>query len=236
MKRRFFTVLSERLMQRATLMLTAAVLTILASCKGDELQRTQLTEQEVTTYCKAIAGNYGGSYSILWSDESMPWHKNEDGTTSREMVRETKEGVSVTVTDRDMRSIVFHNFPISMVSHVVVGDDALKAALKEAPDMDLTSRYNFTLNIADEQPVLLLGDMTVPLTLSYDGQEHHVLLNFKTGTGYVLDKAKQTSDLGFGLVRGISFRLDSFQVDGGTTHSQVLWVDDVRLNVIFQKE
>lgn len=234
MKMRFSTILTERMIRRATLFLTAAVLATLTACKSDGLQRTQLTQQELTTYSKAIAGIYGGSYTILWSDQSMPWHKNEDGTTSRESVRETKEGASITVTDRDMHSIVFHSFPVSTVSHVVVGDDALKAALAEAPDMDFSTKYQFGLQADDEQPIWRMEAISLPLTLTYGGQEHHILLSFKAGAAYVLDKAKQDAGLGFSEIGGLSFSLDGILVDGGTSHSQVLWVDDVSLNAVFR--
>lgn len=66
--------------------------------------------------------------------------------------------------------------------------------------------------------------------------EHHILLNFKADSAYVLNKAKQDSDLGFSEVGGLSFSLDGIMVDGGSSHSQVLWMNDVSLNAVFRME
>ena len=96
MKMRFSTILSEKTIRRATLILTAAVLTTLTACRNNETHRTRLTNTEMDSYGKAIAGQYEGSYIILWSNSTMPWHETEDGRKTRENVRETVENVSIT--------------------------------------------------------------------------------------------------------------------------------------------
>ena len=70
MKMRFSTILSEKTIRRATLILTAAVLTTLTACRNNETHRTRLTNTEMDSYGKAIAGQYEGSYIILWSNST----------------------------------------------------------------------------------------------------------------------------------------------------------------------
>ena len=113
-----------RKMMRCTGILMAALVMTLVACRSNETHRTRLTQTEMETYGKAIAGQYEGSYVILWANSSMPWHETEDGRKVRENVRETVEDVSITVTDNTLRSIAFHKFPIRMLSHIVEGDEA----------------------------------------------------------------------------------------------------------------
>ena len=173
MKMRFSTILSEKTIRRATLILTAAVLTTLTACRNNETHRTRLTNTEMDSYGKAIAGQYEGSYiilCILWSNSTMPWHETEDGRKTRENVRETVENVSITVTDNTLRSIAFHKFPIRLLSNIIEDDEALKEALAEVPDMDLTARYGWALYTDEVSPIWGMYDMMTPLTLTYGGQ------------------------------------------------------------------
>jgi len=214
MKMRFPFLLPERLMRRATLILTAAVLTTLTACRNNETHRTHLTTTEMDSYGKAIAGQYEGSYIILWSNSTMPWHETEDGRKTRENVRETVENVSITLTDNSMRSIAFHKFPIRLLSNIIEDDEALKEALAEVPDMDLTTHYGWTLHTDEVSPIWGMQKMMTPLTLTYGGQEHTIILKFKNDVRQILDKAKLEGSMCFSQVRTLQLSFDELHVDG----------------------
>ena len=60
-----------RKMMRCTGILMAALVMTLVACRSNETHRTRLTQTEMDTYGKAIAGQYEGSYVILWANSSM---------------------------------------------------------------------------------------------------------------------------------------------------------------------
>ncbi|MBQ6191337.1 MAG: DUF4840 domain-containing protein [Bacteroidaceae bacterium] len=223
MKMRFSTILSEKTIRRATLILTAAVLTTLTACRNNETHRTRLTNTEMDSYGKAIAGQYEGSYIILWSNSTMPWHETEDGRKVRENVRETVEDVSITVTDNTLRSIAFHKFPIRMLSHIVEGNEALQKALAEVPDMDLTARYGWDLYTDELSPIWGMEDMMTPLTLTYGGQEHTIILKFRNDTRQLLDKTKLEGSKGFSQVSTLQLSFDELRVDGELVQKDESW-------------
>ena len=130
MNMRFFTLTLGIAMRHMAVLALGLTLTLTA-CRNNETHRTRLTNTEMDSYGKAIAGQYEGSYIILWSNSTMPWHETEDGRKTRENVRETVENVSITVTDNTLRSIAFHKFPIRLLSNIIEGDEALKEALAE---------------------------------------------------------------------------------------------------------
>jgi hypothetical protein len=144
----------------------------------------------------------------------MPWHETEDGRKTRENVRETAEDVSITLTDNSMRSIAFHKFPIRLLSNIIEGDEALRTALAEVPDMDLTARYGWTLHTDEVSPIWGMYDMMTPLTLTYGGQEHTIILKFKNDVTQILDKAKLEGSMCFSQVRTLQLSFDELHVDG----------------------
>ena len=227
MSKRLFILTSGTSIQRLAMMTSRlammttglAILTIgltmmLTACRSNETHRTKLTYAEMETYGKAIAGRYDGSYIILWANSSMPWHEAEDGRKVRENVRETVEDVSITLTDNTLRSIAFHKFPLRMLSHIVEGDEALRTALAEVPDMDLTARYSLALYTDEVSPIWSMEDMMTPLTLTYGGQEHTIILKFTNHTRQILDKTKLEGSKGFSQVSTLQLSFDELYVDG----------------------
>ena len=213
MNMRFFT-LTLGIAMRHMAVLALGLTLMLTACRNDETHRTRLTNTEMDTYGKAIAGQYEGSYIILWSNSTMPWHETEDGRKTRENVRETAEDVSITLTDNSMRSIAFHKFPIRLLSNIIESDEALKEALAEVPDMDLTARYGWTLHTDEVSPIWGMYDMMTPLTLTYGGQEHTLILKFKNDVTQILDKAKLEGSMCFRQVRTLQLSFDELHVDG----------------------
>ena len=222
MNMRFFTLTLGIAMRHMTVLALGLTLTLTA-CRNNETHRTHLTQTEMETYGKAIAGQYEGSYVILWANSSMPWHETEDGRKVRENVRETVEDVSITVTDNTLRSIAFHKFPIRMLSHIVEGDEALQKALAEVPDMDLTARYGWALYTDEVSPIWGMEDMMTPLTLTYGGQEHTIILKFKNDTRQLLDKTKLEGSKGFSQVSTLQLSFDELHVDGELKQKDDTW-------------
>ena len=222
MNMRFFT-LTLGIAMRHMAVLALGLTLMLTACRNNETHRTRLTNTEMDSYGKAIAGQYEGSYIILWSNSTMPWHETEDGRKVRENVRETVEDVSITVTDNTLRSIAFHKFPIRMLSHIVEGDEALQKALAEVPDMDLTARYGWALYTDEVSPIWGMEDMMTPLTLTYGGQEHTIILKFKNDTRQLLDKTKLEGSKGFSQVSTLQLSFDELHVDGELKQKDDTW-------------
>ena len=222
MNMRFFT-LTLGIAMRHMVVLALGLTLTLTACRNNETHRTRLTNTEMDSYGKAIAGQYEGSYIILWSNSTMPWHETEDGRKTRENVRETVENVSITLTDNTLRSIAFHKFPIRLLSHIVEGDEALQTALAEVPDMDLTTHYGWTLHTDEVSPIWGMQKMMTPLTLTYGGQEHTIILKFKSDVRQILDKAKLEGSMCFSQVNTLQLSFDELHVDGKLVLADDSW-------------
>ena len=219
---RFFT-LTLGIAMRHMVVLALGLTLTLTACRNNETHRTRLTNTEMDSYGKAIAGQYEGSYIILWSNSTMPWHETEDGRKTRENVRETVENVSITLTDNSMRSIAFHKFPIRLLSNIIEDDEALKEALAEVQDMDLTTHYGWTLHTDEVSPIWGMQKMMTPLTLTYGGQEHTIILKFKSDVRQILDKAKLEGSMCFSQVNTLQLSFDELHVDGKLVLADDSW-------------
>ena len=219
---RFFT-LTLGIAMRHMVVLALGLTLTLTACRNNETHRTRLTNTEMDSYGKAIAGQYEGSYIILWSNSTMPWHETEDGRKTRENVRETVENVSITLTDNSMRSIAFHRFPIRLLSNIIEDDEALKEALAEVQDMDLTTHYGWTLHTDEVSPIWGMQKMMTPLTLTYGGQEHTIILKFKSDVRQILDKAKLEGSMCFSQVNTLQLSFDELHVDGKLVLADDSW-------------
>ena len=100
-----------------------------AACSSDPVFHGMTTKQK-EDYAKAIAGEYKGTYVIIYND----------GGSDTKAVK--KEGVQMTVTDLTMHSVCFHDYPVSLLSNVVE-DRALAEALAGAPNVDFLVDYRF---------------------------------------------------------------------------------------------
>ena len=214
MNMRFFT-LTLGIAMRHMVVLALGLTLTLTACRNNETHRTRLTNTEMDSYGKAIAGQYEGSYIILWSNSTMPWHETEDG-------RKTRENV-ITLTDNSMRSIAFHKFPIRLLSNIIEDDEALKEALAEVQDMDLTTHYGWTLHTDEVSPIWGMQKMMTPLTLTYGGQEHTIILKFKSDVRQILDKAKLEGSMCFSQVNTLQLSFDELHVDGKLVLADDSW-------------
>ena len=203
----------RKMIKSAGILAAAAAMMALAACRSEQPPRTRLTQQEMADYGKAIAGEYDGAYVILRAVNPMPGKEDEDGGEAGEMAIERLEGASITVTDYDMRSIIFHQFPISTASHLAAHDEALQSALAETSGMDLTAQYGWSLHTDGVSPVWEMGDIVASLTLAYGGEKHNVLFRFKSGMNFLLNASERDAGLGFGSTMP-QFSLKAVLVDG----------------------
>lgn len=146
-----------------------------AACSSDPVFHGMTTKQK-EDYAKAIAGEYKGTYVIIYND----------GGSDTKAVK--VEGVQMTVTDLTMHSVCFHDYPVSLLSNVVE-DRALAEALAGAPNVDFLVDYSF-YNLQDNGDVNWgFEPAAIPLTLHYGGTDHHLMLKLNSQTYFLLSKA-----------------------------------------------
>lgn len=183
-----------------------------AACSSDPVYHGMTTQQK-EIYAQAIAGEYTGTYVIIYNDGS-----GDDKAVKI-------ENSQMTITDQAMHSVCFHHFPVSPLSNVIA-DPALAEALASAPDVDIQADYRF-YDLQDNGDVNWGFDIAaIPLTLHYGGGDHHLLLKLNTGVFFQLTKAHLDAHTPF--ADGSVFQ---FSVDGiyeGDTLLQALdfeWQD-----------
>ena len=130
-----------------------------------------MTPQQKESYAKALAGEYKGTYVILYNDGGSD-------------VKAIKiEGAAITVTDLDMQSVVFHDYPVSLLAHAVK-DAELAEALTKQPNIDLAATYRF-YDYQDNGNVSWGYDLAaIPLTLHYGDADHHVMLKVSNASTF----------------------------------------------------
>ena len=107
-------------------LLTALILT---ACSSNP-EFYGMTPQQKEDYSKAIAGEYTGTYVILYNDGG--------GDEKSVKIKNSQ----MTITDQTMHSVCFHDYPVSQLSGVVA-DSALAEALASAPNVDFQADYHF---------------------------------------------------------------------------------------------
>ena len=80
---------------------------ILAACSSDPVYHG-MTPQQQENYSKAIAGEYTGTYVILYNDGG--------GDDKAVKIKNSQ----MTITDQTMHSVCFHDYPVSLPSGVPV--------------------------------------------------------------------------------------------------------------------
>ncbi|MBQ7528001.1 MAG: hypothetical protein IJT11_09825, partial [Bacteroidaceae bacterium] len=66
-------------------------------------------------------------------------------------------------------------------------------------------------------------DMMTPLTLTYGGQEHTIILKFKSDVRQKLDKAKLEGSMCFSQVSTLQLSFDELLVDGELVQEDESW-------------
>ena len=173
-----------------------------------------MTNQQKENYAKAVAGEYTGTYTVVYSDGSS------DDTKAIKT-----EGAQVTITDNTLQSVFFHDFPISRLS-LVVKDPALAEALASHPNIDLTATYRF-YDLQDNGDVnWSYNDFTVPLTLHIGDAVRHLLLKASTSIYFYLTKKNLDAGTPFANQRSFELRFDGIYEGSTLVEDFSLWKDE----------
>lgn len=195
-----------------SILISLAVM-IIASCSSDPVFHG-MTNQQKEDYAKAVAGEYTGTYTVVYND----------GSSDDTKVIKT-EGAQVTITDNTLQSVYFHDFPISRLSLVVKGP-ALAEALASHPNIDLTATYHF-YDLQDNGDVNWgYNDFTIPLTLHIGDADRHLLLKVSNASIYYL-LTKENLDAGMPFANQGYFELRFDGIYEGSTLIEdfSLWQD-----------
>ena len=200
--------------------LISLVLLAFVSCSSDPVFHG-MTNQQKEDYAKAVAGEYTGTYEIIYSDGSSD-------TKSEEI-----EGAQVTISDQTMQSVFFHAFPVSRLSHVVK-DPALAEALASLPDIDFTATYRF-FDMQDNGDVNWgYNDFAIPLTLHVGDSDRHLLLKVSNAsTYYRLTKANMEAGTPFANQGTFGLRFDGIYEGSTPIEDFSLWRDGNSIFLIF---
>ena len=80
----------------------------LAACSSDPVYHG-MSPQQKEDYSKAVAGEYTGTYIIIYND----------GRSDAKAIK--VENSLMTITDQMMHSVCFHNYPVSQLSSLDAG-------------------------------------------------------------------------------------------------------------------
>ena len=162
-------------------LLLAPLFMLATSCHHDNLP-PRLTQQQITDYCKALSGEYEGAYHILYTDSTSKQWQNEAGHTVKGEYDSIIAPAVISITDRDMRSVFFHRFPVSILSKVVDADAALSEALSQTAPVDIQVTYNIRLDTDYTHVEWYTMPTVLPLTLTYGGTEHRLRIQLGNGS------------------------------------------------------
>ena len=162
-------------------LLLAPLFMLATSCHHDNLP-PRLTQQQITDYCKALSGEYEGAYHILYTDSTSKQWQNEAGHTVKGEYDSIIAPAVISITDRDMRSVFFHRFPVSILSKVVDADAALSEALSQTAPVDIQVTYNIRLDTDYTHVEWYTMPTVLPLTLTYGGTEHRLRIQLDNGS------------------------------------------------------
>ena len=174
-----------------------ALLTVvsLAACNHDPVFHG-LTQQEKEEYAQSIMGEYPGRYSIVYTD-----------VQTSQLNRENINDVTFSVSSLTEHTVIFNNFPISLLARVVE-DAELSQALSTLPNMGLTGSYEFLKESEDGQVGWTLDMHPIVLSLTYGGQQHDIVLHFRNlYTSIYLDKGRIQGGTAFEQGRQLSLGL-----------------------------
>ena len=172
------------------MMLTAVVL---AACSSDPVFHG-LTQQEKESYAQSIKGEYPGRYAIFYY------------TDAQEMRRENVDDVTFSVSDLTAHTIIFNNFPLSLLARVV-DDPELGQALSTLPNMGLTGSYEFKHESENGFVGWSFNMNPVALSLTYGGQQHNIVVHFHKSYDY-FTLAKGQIESGTAFVQGMQLQLE----------------------------
>ena len=146
---------------------------VFGACHHDTIT-PRLSKAQKQEYGQKLAGTYTGRYVIAYTTDG-------GGKEATEGIKQA----TVSITDYDMQSVIFHDFPVSMLSHIVK-DANLSQALAEVPNMDITAQYKFQYDTDYTNTLWNYTPTPVSLTLDYGGATHHITFRLGNNQRYYL--------------------------------------------------
>ena len=199
---------------------------MVAACDNDPVYHG-LTQQEKETYAQQIKGEYPGRYTIIYTDP-------QTSGSDTKLLRETVDSVSFSVSDLTMHTVIFNNFPLHLLAHVV-SDPELGQALSTVPNMGLTGSYEFK-RATDHGKVDWSFEMSpVSLSLTYGGQQHNIVVHLANSYTLV-ELSKGQIEGGTAFVQGRQLQLEVSAIyDGDRLVQQFdnVWTDGPELMAVF---
>lgn len=136
---------------------------MVVACHNDNLP-PRLSKAQKQEYGTKLAGTYGGEYNIIYT-------LNKQDSLFGKKIKEA----TMSITDYDMQGIFFHDFPVSLLSHIVQDPD-LSKALADVPNQDISARYDFKYYTDYVSTLMSFEPVPVALTLDYGGATHHIII------------------------------------------------------------
>ena len=182
------------------LLILALALLALAACSSDPVYHG-LTQQEQETYAQQIRGEYPGRYTILYTD-------------AQQLQRVAVDSITFSVSDLARHTVIFSDFPLSLLAHVV-DDPELSQALSSVANMGLTGSYAFR-RATDHGKLDWSFELNpVALSLTYGGQQHDIIVQFDNGyTLLELSKGRLDGGTPFEQGQQLQLQLSAIYADG----------------------
>lgn len=213
-------------MQMKKLLTVMFTVLLLTACSSDPVYHG-LSQKEKETYAKHIEGDYPVKYTIFYTAGTQV--QEGDG----KMSCETVDDAIFSVSDLQMHTVVFSNFPLSLLARVV--DDAeLGKAIGGLPNMGLTGTYQFVRSTEHGMVDWYFEMNPVSATLTYGGREHHITMQFRNSQTFVsLSKGQTDGGTAFEQGRQLQLHLSAIY-DGGQPlwESDGGWADDHEMFVV----
>lgn len=161
------------------------------------------------TWLTQMSGSYYGDDSSYKTANKIYFYNDEiTGNNKTDSI----EGIDVRITTDS--TLYVNNIPGTLFSNSIKDNDALKAALDNAPAKTLTGKF-LIYNISSPFAYYQIAPQEISYNgLNYDGGSHDVKIQFYTYGGGAFYSATNTRQVQFNFILG------DIKVDGNTVESK----------------
>lgn len=165
--------------------LSLLVILVLASCHHGVTFHPQFSDAEYEKMGNAVMGTYHGKYMVLiWAQEG--------GITTLEI-----PDASISVSGWDKRQMVFHEFPIRLLSKTLAEDSFISQYFASRPNQDLVANYTFDGTQRELDGTIWFYHKfisSISFTIDSQGEKHHVEFTPTNGSCYNSIKMEDCND------------------------------------------
>ena len=212
-----------------------AILT-LTSCNNDNDIEMRLTHKQKETFGQNITGEYAGRLIVTYTNKDSKITTDEAGNRQIEAYRETFDNAHCDVSGYKMHQVFLLDFPVSLLAKVVDADTALSQALASAAPATVTASYDFGYDTDYSHIVWAFIPNVMPLSLSYGGKDHHILIEFNNNSQYYTftpEELEQPEAFSTIANQGINLQLQAIY-DGSTLVQRFDSADDNYMHITFK--